>query len=325
MTVALIGGAASAEQTKVGSAGAQYLKISVGSRYQGMGEAAVAVANDVYAMYWNPAGLVEIENSAVGFTRVDWLLDVELNYIAGAKYFEDIGVFGLSATILSMDKLEITNFENQDGTGDFYSASSWAIGASFARQLTSQFAFGLTAKYLGEKIHHETASGVAFDFGTQLYTGFRTLRLAMAITNMGPDMQFSGDDLDVRYDGRAGQGQNDAIGASLKTTPYKLPMTFRVGMAYDFTLSPKAILTIATELKHPNDNLQQGALGGELRVMDKFFVRSGYKFNYDEQSLALGGGLATRIFGETSLHVDYSWEDFGRLESSQRFSLGFSF
>ena len=54
-------GVAKADFSNVGSAGAQYLKIGVGSRYQAMGEASVAVANDVYSMYWNPAGLVEIE------------------------------------------------------------------------------------------------------------------------------------------------------------------------------------------------------------------------------------------------------------------------
>ena len=150
--VVLLARTASAEFSKVGSAGAQFLKIGVGSRYQGMGEASVATANDIYAMYWNPAGLVEIENSAVSFTNVNWVLDINLNYVGYAHYFEDIGVFGVSASVLSMDDQEITTFEEQEGTGEFYSAYSYAMGLSFARQLTNRFAFGLTAKYVGEKI-----------------------------------------------------------------------------------------------------------------------------------------------------------------------------
>ena len=80
VVVFLLAGNAFAEFSKVGSAGAQFLKIGVGSKYQAMGDASVAVANDVYAAYWNPAGLSDIENSAVSFTNVNWVLDVNLNY-----------------------------------------------------------------------------------------------------------------------------------------------------------------------------------------------------------------------------------------------------
>ena len=37
-------------------AGAIFLLIAPGARAGGMGEAQVAVANDAYASYWNPAG-----------------------------------------------------------------------------------------------------------------------------------------------------------------------------------------------------------------------------------------------------------------------------
>ncbi len=318
-------GTVSAVNSNVGSSGAQFLKIGVGSRYQGMGEAAVATANDVYAMYWNPAGLVEIENAAIGFTNVNWLLDIDLNYVAFAKYFEDIGVFGVSATILSMDDQEITTFEEQEGTGSYYSASSYTVGVSFARQLTNRFAFGGTLKYVGERIYNEKSEAFAVDFGTLLYVGYRSLRLGMSISNMGPELQFSGSDLTVAYDGLTGTGTNTPVGAELKTTPYSLPMVFRVGMAYDVEFSPQSVLTVAGEAKHPNDNLQQGSIGAQFGFSERFFLRGGYKLNYDEEGLALGGGLSTNLTKTTRLQIDYAWQDFGRLESTQKFSVGFLF
>ncbi len=323
--VLLMAGTALADLSQVGASGAQFLKIGVGSKYQAMGEASVAVANDIYATYWNPAGLAEIENAAVGFTNVNWILDIDLNYVALAKYFEDIGVFGLSATVLSMDDQEITTFEQQEGTGNYYSAVSYAVGLSYARQLTSRFAFGGTVKYLGERIYNEKSAGFAFDFGTMLYTGFRSLRLGMSITNMGPELEFSGPDLDVSYDAQDGEGANEPVGAELKTTPYDLPMTFRVGAAYDIDMGPSSILTLSGELKHPNDNEQQVALGAEFGFTDRFFLRAGHKFNYDEEGLTLGGGLNTPISNNTRLIIDYAWQDFGRLQSAQRFSVGFTF
>ncbi|MEW6050050.1 MAG: PorV/PorQ family protein [Candidatus Zixiibacteriota bacterium] len=323
--VCALAGGVSADFSKVGSAGAQFLKIGVGSRYQGMGEASVAIANDVYSMYWNPAGLVEINNSAIGFTNVNWVLDIDLNYVAYAKNFQDIGVFGVAASILSMDKQEITTFDQQDGTGNQYSASSYAIGVSFARQMTAKFAFGASIKYIGERIHQERSEGLGFDFGTMLYTGFRSLRMGMSMTNLGRDMRFEGPDLDVTFDPQQGQGANSAIGAKLKSTPYDLPLMFRFGLAYDFNLAPKSMLTLSGELKHPNDNVRQEAVGAEFGYNQQFFLRTGYKFNNDEQTIAFGGGLQTNITKGTKLTIDYAWQDFGRLQTAQRFSVGFVF
>ncbi len=325
LLIVLLAATASAEWSKVGATGAQFLKIGVGSRYQGMGEAGVATANDVYAMYWNPAGLVEVENWSVSFTNVSWLADVDLNYVGVAHYFEDVGTFGFSATILGMDDQEITTFEEQTGTGEFYSASSYAMGLSYARQLTAKFAFGGSIKYVGERIHNERATAVAVDFGTMLYTGLSSLRIGMSINNMGPELQFDGTDLDVRYDDLEGEGANQPVGASLKTTPYEMPMTFRVGAAYDFVTGPKSMLTVSSEIKHPNDMQQQGAIGAEFSYDQRFFLRGGYKLNYDEEGLALGAGMNTPLTRTTTLFVDYAWQDFGRLDNTHRFSVGFGF
>lgn len=314
----------SAEFTKVGSAGAQFLKIAVGSRYQGMGEASAAVANDVYAAFWNPAGLADIENGAISFTNVDYLLDIDLNYVGFAKRFEDVGVFGLSATVLAADEQEITTLEQQDGTGEYYTATSFAVSLSYARYLNTRFAFGASVKYIGERIHNERAEGFAVDMGTLMHLGFRSLRLGMSISNMGPEMKFTGSDLIVPYYDE-GDDSGLPVSAELKTTPYDIPLVFRVGLAYDLEITPKSVLTLAAEVKHPNDNVQKGGVGAELAFDRKFFLRGGYKLNYDEEGLTVGGGLATTISGNTGLSIDYAWQDFGRLRSTQRFSVGFSF
>ena len=325
VTVLALAGIASAEMTKIGSAGAQFLKVGVGSKYQAMGEASVATVNDVYAMYWNPAGLAAIENGEVGFTNVNWVLDLNLNYVGFAKNFEDIGVFGVSATVLSMGDQEITTFDQQEGTGNSYTASSYAIGLSYARTLTARFSFGGTIKFLGERIHQEKSSGLAFDFGTMLHTGFKSLRLGMSISNLGPDLKFSGPDLSVRYKDPNGTDNGGLVPAELKSSPYNLPMLFRVGLAYDFEFGPKSKLDLAAELKHPNDNLEQGSIGAEFGYDEKFFLRGGYKFNYSEEGLTLGGGLRTTLTKDTKLVLDYAWQDLGRLQTAQRFSVGFTF
>jgi len=147
----------------------------------------------------------------------------------------------------------------------------------------------------------------------------------MSISNLGPEMKFTGSDLVVKYDDQNGNGSNPPVGAELKTTPYDLPLVFRLGVAYDVDMGPKSVLTLSSELKHPNDNIQQGAIGAQFGFDNQFFLRGGYKINYDEEGLTLGGGLNTKVSTSTRLVIDYAWQDFGRLQSTQRFSIGFTF
>ncbi|MEW5796157.1 MAG: PorV/PorQ family protein [Candidatus Zixiibacteriota bacterium] len=308
-----------------GSVGAQFLKIGVGSRYLGMADVGVVTAHDAYAAYWNPAGLVEVENWSLAFTNVNWLVDIDLNYFAAARQYEDVGVFGASVAVLSAGEQEITTVADQDGTGSTYRISSYAIGLSFARQLTHRFAFGMSAKYVGEEIGEVDSRGFGVDFGTMLYTGFNSLRVGMAITNMGPDLRFSGAALKVDYDGQSGNDSDAPVDAELSTRPYNLPLTFRVGMAYDFDFGPRSVLTLAAELNDPSDGRQRGAFGAELGYMERFFLRGGYKLRYEEQGLAVGGGVVAPLGENTRMTIDYAWQDFGRLESTQRFSVGFTF
>lgn len=323
--LSLIFSVVSADHRNLASSGAQFLKIGVGSRYQAMGEASVAVVNDAYSMYWNPAGLAGVENSEISFTNVNYLLDIDLNYFAYARAFEDVGVFGVAVTVLSMGSQEITTLEQQEGTGETFDAGSYSIGVSFARQLNARFAFGGTFKYVGERIYNEKSQGIAFDFGTILNTGFKSLRLGMSISNMGPELTFSGSDLIVNYDDGDGNGSNNPVSAELKSSPYDLPLLFRVGLAYDFEFGSNSMVTVATELKHPNDYNQQGAFGFEYSFKNMFFLRSGYKINYSEEGLTVGGGLNTGLSEDSRLTIDYAWQDYGRLESTHKFTLGFTF
>jgi hypothetical protein len=96
-------------------------------------------------------------------------------------------------------------------------------------------------------------------------------------------------------------------------------------MAYDIDLGPNSIVTVSGEMYDPNDSHQKASLGAELSYLEKFFLRGGYKFRYNEETFAVGGGLQAPMGEATRLLIDYSWQDFGRLESSQRFSVGFTF
>ena len=59
-----------------------FLQIEPDSRASGMGMAGVAVADNAYAPFWNPAGLAGQEGTEVSFTHAPWLpaLGANLSY-----------------------------------------------------------------------------------------------------------------------------------------------------------------------------------------------------------------------------------------------------
>jgi long-subunit fatty acid transport protein len=318
--IVLGGSGFAADYTKTGSVGAQFLKIGVGSRYQGLGEASVAVVDDAYSLYWNPAGMAYIDGSNITFTNVDWITDISLNYVGIATRIEDFGSIGFSATLLSMGDMDVTTVDDPDGTGETFSASSFALTAGYARFLTTRLSLGISIKYVYEKIYRETAGGFAFDFGTMLHTGYKSLRIGMNISNLGPEMKFSGPDLatDISIPGGSANG-------SIAVDAYDMPLTFRLGLAFDLLESIDNRWTWSVEAKHPNDNNQQASLGTEYCYHQKYFLRGGYKLNYEEQGVTLGGGLRAPLSETKELIFDYAWSDFGRLNSVHRFSIGFQF
>jgi len=66
-------------------------------------------------------------------------------------------------------------------------------------------------------------------------------------------------------------------------------------------------------------------MGFEYAYSQKFFLRSGYKINYEEEGLTFGGGMSANISNDTKVLIDYAWQEFGRLHSTHRFSAGFTF
>lgn len=310
--------------SKVGTSGAQFLKIGVGAKYTAMGEASVAMVEDAYAMYWNPAALATLSKSSMEFTNISWVSGVDLNYFSFAKP-TDFGAIGASVTALSSGDIEITTIEEPNGTGNFYSVASYAIGLGYAKQMTDFFSFGLSAKYVSERISEETASGIAFDFGTLLRPGFRQLRLGINISNLGPEMKFSGPELKFNYNPEDGNDSFDDAKGVLDVDSYDLPLIFRIGAAYDIYPGEATRMTFAVEARDPSDNQQQASLGTEVAFSEMFFLRGGYKFNYDEETVALGGGVKLPVWDRSHLAVNYAWSDFGRLEDVHRFSFGLTF
>ena len=305
---------------KVATSGTQFLKLGVGARARGMGGAFIGVADDAQAVFWNPAGLANIESKDLSFSHLSWIADINHESFAYAQNFSKVGVFAVSAIVLGTEEMDVTTTQSQEGTGETFTYRDLAIGLSYARRLTDKFSFGLTVKYIDEQIYTQHARGFGLDLGTQYQTGLKSLTLSMAITDFGQDLRFKG-----RYfNTEVVSGTNTMLFEKREFDRFALPLKFVIGVTYDVLEGKEFKSKIAFDALHPNDYSERIHLGWENLYKDILALRVGYKFNYTEEGLCLGFGIKKRL-GALYFKIDYAYSDFGVFDNADAFSLGIAF
>ena len=210
---------------KAGTVAAPFLKIGAGARAVALGGNFVGIANDVSALYWNPAGITRLDKISFSATHTQWFADIQHNVILFALPIDDNSAFGIELLHLTSGDIEQTTIEEQDGNGIFYDATDFSLGIAYARSLTARFSVAVKGKYITQTLYNEESSAFAFDFGTIYKTDFKGLTIGMNLANFGGNMQMVGNDLTrAEVDPTTGQ----EFQTQLKTESWPLPIIFRV-------------------------------------------------------------------------------------------------
>jgi hypothetical protein len=320
---------ASADAQKVGSTSLQFLKVTPSARGSAVGDAYSTWAAGAEAVFWNPAGLAVADRNEVSFSYVQWIFDSRQSAVAAALPVEGFGVLGLQLQYVDYGEFIETsalrpyiNKEFEPGiTGRTFHPNAVLIGLSYATDLTDHFSLGGSAKYARESLYDVAtimtqvaqqkdeevktwAHGVFFDFGIRYRTGYRSVEIGASVQNFGANITYA-----------------------KESNP--IPMMFRWGAAADligadalFGQSDDQRVAMAFDLFQPNDYGQQEHLGAEYEYAKTFILRAGYKFNYDTESLTIGGGIR-QDFSGYALQIDYSFNSIGEfLGNTHRFTLG---
>ncbi len=315
--------------SKRGTTAADFLSLSQGARATAMGSAFVGVANDQSAMFWNPAGLAKIDGIGIMVDHTNWLADIAYNYIAASYNLGGMGTVGFSFISSSYGDMKVTTVDAPNGTGQVFSVSDIAFSIGYAINLTDNFAIGFNPKIIYQSIWEASAVGFAMDLGVLYKTPFDGIVLGMSISNFGTKMQMQGSTTLVTYDpDLTSTGNNGKIPANLSTDYWSLPLNFRVGLAYSPISTENNKVTIAVDALHPSDNYESVNVGAEYVFKDIIALRGGYKSLFlqnSEESFALGFGVKQILLGNVALRVDYAYQNFGRLNYIQKFTLGVSF
>ena len=289
-------------QAKVGTTGAQFLELGVSARAMGMAEAYIAVVDDISAGYYNPASLTQLYGREAAFTHINMPADVSYNWAALGMPLESVGgVVGIAMYALSSgDMVERTWGQAVEGTGRTFSWNDYAFSMSYGRYLTDRFSIGATVRYVGEFAHDFNAQGWSADVGTCYDTGHRGFKIAMVITNFGPDLK-------------------------MIDNAYPLPINFKFGGSINVIDGYDHLLTFSAEGAHPADNLEKYNAGLEYTFKDRFVLRGGGRFNYDVDGFTAGGGVRWPLGEDREIGFDYAYQDFGILTEVHRFTMMLAF
>ena len=275
LAVALASVPASAQNvSRRGTTAAPFLTIGVGARGTALGGAFTATADDVTALYWNPAGLTQMRTAEAVTVHSDWFADVNHDF-AGVALPLAGGVVGASVTLMGVPEMIVRTELNQQGTGQTFDASDLAVGLSYGRQITDRFALGGTVKYVQQRIWNSTASGVAVDLGTQFRTDFLGgLTIGAQLSNFGSDLQLDGRDLRTFVDPAPGQeGNNGRIPADFALDEWSIPLDFKLGVVTRPIDTRMNRLTVAVDALHPSSDYESLNVGVEYGFRERFYLR----------------------------------------------------
>ncbi len=310
----------------------EFMTIGIGGRALGVGSAYTALANDVTAGYWNPAGLARIEYPQIAISHDERYGNL-INYDYAAFAFPsgansinpesqekeyNAASFGISIIRLGVDGIPDTRKAWADSNGNklydenirpdynaitFFNASDWVAYFTYAKQSSENFFYGANVKLIRRNIGAFHGTGIGFDIGAQY--------LAAENLVLGANLQDATTTL-VSWN----TGTNELISPTLK-----------LGAAYYLEIfNGKLTPAVGTDVRFENRRFSAVAnlgpisfdpqVGIEFDYKNIVAVRAGYN---DIGNLTLGAGIHLR-----KLDIDYSFAKFDaadQLGNTHRISL----
>lgn len=302
----------------------EFLALGVGGRALAMGGASVALANDVTAGYYNPAGLALIDYPQVVLMH-DEMFGSLANYDYGAVAipFGTNTSLGLSVIRLGIDDIPDTRNAGVDANGNltydpaqftrtdpnrvtYFNAANWAFIFTYAKRESEDFSYGANIKIIREDLAEFGATGVGFDLGLS-YRPMERLYLGANIQDVTTTL--------IAWS----TGRKELIRPTVK-----------VGSAYSIDafggrFSPAVDVDVRFENRRYSSEFHLGRVsfdvhsGLEYAFRNLVALRVGYS---DVKQLTVGAGLRL-----PKLAIDYSFVKFDRqdqLGNTHRISLMFT-
>lgn len=309
----------------------EFMNIGVDAAALGMSSAVISHTADVNSGYWNPAGLLKLEDKQLALMHSSYFASIaNYDYMAFAMPLDNESAVGISLIRFAVDDiLNTTQLIDDQGQINYdnislFSTADYGLTFSYARSLPVQgLNYGVNAKVIRRIIGDFAASwGFGLDAGIQFETNnnWKFGLMARDITTTFNAWAIDEEAFQTIKD--AVEGQNQELPETTEITIPKLQIGIskQLDFHYDYTLLTALALNVRFE--ENNDIISTDvvsinpALGFEFAYIDMVYLRAGMgnfqnetQFDNSQQlSFQPSFGLGFKYKG---IQVDYAFTDIG--------------
>ncbi len=309
----------------------EFMNIGVDAAALGMSGAVTSHTADVNSGYWNPAGLLQLEDNQMALMHSSYFANIaNYDYVAFAKPLDDRSVVGISLIRFAVDDiLNTTQLIDEQGNINYdrislFSTADYGLTFSYARALPVQgLNFGANAKVIRRVIGDFASSwGFGLDFGMQFETAndWKFGVMARDITTTFNAWAIDKEAFKTVQDAVAGQNQELPETTEITIPKLQIGISKLVDFNYDYTLLTAFNLNVRFE--ENNDIISTSvasvnpALGFEFGYIDMVYLRAGVGNFQNELQIDNATQLSFQPsfgvgFKYSGIQIDYAFTDIG--------------
>mgnify|MGYP001453349316 FL=1 len=268
----------------------EFLNIGVGARALGMSNSFIASADDVYAGYWNPAGLVDIKDEFQGAVmHSEYFAGIaKYDYIGLAKSIDNKSSVGFSVIRFGVDDIpNTTQLIDAQGNLDYdrvttFSAADYGFIFSYARRLKKTgVSFGTNAKIIYRRIG-DFSNAFGFGIDASINYDYKKYRFSAVGRDITTTVNSWNTDLGEEVEEIFTLTGNEIPGKSLEVTLPRIILAAKrlTSISEKLNLITEIDLNFTTDGRRntiiQSDNFSADpTFGVELSYKDKLFIRGG--------------------------------------------------
>lgn len=309
----------------------EFMNIGVDAAALGMSSAVTAHTNDVNSGYWNPAGLLALEDNQLALMHSSYFANIaNYDYAAFAMPLDNRSAVGISLIRFAVDDiLNTTQLIDDQGNINYdrislFSTADYGLTFSYARKLPVQgLNYGVNAKVIRRIIGDFASSwGFGFDAGIQFETqnNWKFGVMARDITTTFNAWAIDEDEFAKIQNAVAGQNQELP-----ETTEITIPkLQIGVSKLMDFNVDYTLLTAVNLNVRFEENNAIVSssfasinpAFGFEFGYIDMVYLRGGVgNFqnelqidNTEQLSFQPSFGVGFKYNG---IQIDYAFTDIG--------------
>lgn len=308
----------------------EFMNIGVDAAALGRSNTVVASTKDVNSGYWNPAGLVALEDHQVSFMHANYFANIaQYDYLAYASPIDERSAWGISLIRFGVDDiLNTTELIDSEGNIDYnrislFSTADYGFTFSYARKLpVPGFQYGINAKIIRRIIGKFANSwGFGFDAGIQFEKNdwqFGLMVRDLTTTYNVWDIN----EKEYQKIANAIPGENQELPESAEITAPKVQLGLAKKVTFRYDYSIEAAVNMNMRFAKTNDLISTDgisidpAVGLEFGYTDLVFIRTGMG-NF-QNVMQLDGsekvGFQPNVglgFKYKGIQIDYALTDIG--------------